>query len=91
MLCVRRLEFIIQRQPTRYYCRGDQMEASPSGTLEDRPSKMPARLADGLGRGSDLETGYPASCAPTVPGWNGKLGPPRQPTGRWADFGCNVS
>jgi hypothetical protein len=52
---------------------------------------MPAGLADGLDQGSDLKTIAFAFFAPAVPSKNGDLGPPRQPAGRRAGFGCNVS
>src|SRR5947208_573913 len=52
---------------------------------------MPARLADGLDQGSDLKIGCPVFLRPIRPVKDGRLGPPRQPAGRRAGFGCNVS
>ena len=63
------------------------MGVPPSGILEDSPFHLPARLADGLGPGSDLGHGYPRPCAPSsIKSRN--LGPPRRPSGRKAGLGC---
>src|SRR5690349_4783519 len=52
------------------------------------PFQLPTRLADGLGPGSDLETSYLASFAPSSHPVR-ILGPPHRPAGRQADLGCN--
>jgi hypothetical protein len=51
------------------------------------PFQMPARLADGLGLESGLETGCPVSFAPSE--LLRILGLPRPAPGRKPDFGCN--
>jgi hypothetical protein len=52
------------------------------------PFQMPARLADGLGHGSDLIHGYPWPFAPSPNLRPGSLGPPHWPSGRKANLGC---
>src|SRR5579859_1127463 len=52
------------------------------------PFQLPARLADGLGPGSDLGHGCPRPFAPS-PESPGSLVPPRQPSGRKAGLGCS--
>jgi hypothetical protein len=49
---------------------------------------MPTRLADGLGLESGLETGCPASFAPSA-AHAPELVPPHPASGRKPDLGCN--
>ncbi len=53
------------------------------------PFQSPARLADGLGPGSDLGPGCPAPFAPSAHPMR-TLVPPCRPAGRQASFGCKL-
>jgi hypothetical protein len=62
---------------------------SPPGEAEDRPSNLPTRLADGLGRRSGLAPCYQGACAPSSALWPRNLGPPYRRRGSAGKLGCN--
>src|ERR1017187_9537313 len=63
------------------------VEAATGGS-RGSPFQRPTRLADGLGPESGLETGCPASFAPSQS--LGSLVPPHPDSGRNPDLGCNA-
>jgi len=56
--------------------------------IRGSPFQMPTRLADGLGLESGLESGCPASFAPSA-AYAPELVPPHPASGRKPDLGCN--
>lgn len=78
--------------PAKAVLSGETMIPMHSHRAEDRPPKLPARLAVGLGLGSDPSGGFPPLCAPSwsLLRFSRRLVPPRHHSGRSNDFGCAV-
>ncbi len=76
--------------PAKAVLSGETMVPMHSHRAEDRPPKLPARLAVGLGLGSDPSGGFPPSCAPSwsLLRFSRRLVPPCRHSGRSSDFGC---
>src|SRR6185312_9488928 len=74
------------RARTQRFSNGENVVSATCGS-RGSPFHLPARLADGLGLGSDLGHGYPRPCAPS-PIASRNLVPPHWPSGRKANLGC---